>query len=611
MLHELIEYAKVAKLNSEPGFKPKCVRWLLVFHGNGDFAQIVDLTGGEKKSKGRLFDRCPELTFGELISNGLRHFLVDSVDKIALLTKDEVTTKDRAQHDSFVGLLQSASSILTPLGPIAAALDRDETLEQIRDQLSAQKAKPTDSATLAVMDGVVPTIFVEQADWHDWWRGFRQQIAASKQAKGPTKKTDVLMRCLLSGQMVSPVATQIKVSGLSDVGGLATGDVLSSFDKDAFGHYGFSQGQNAAMSEEMVKGFTDSLNHLIQNRSRRLAGTKVVYWFSKQVAAEDDPIADLFGNNPFGDEELSSDSQASWAPDVVSQQMRLQQEARAGRLLDRIRSGDKRELVDCQFFALTLSGNSGRVVIRDWMQGSFEQLARNVQAWFDDLAIISRDGSRVIASHKFAAVLAAFVRDLKDVPAPAVTALWQAALQRRPIPVALMAQTLARVRIDVIQGESARHARLGLLRAFCIRNSGVPSMSVDLDPSLDSPAYLCGRIMALLADVQKKALGDVGAGVIQRYYAAASATPALVLGRLVRTAQVAHLPKIDGGLRFHFESQLSDLWGQMKSAPPATLSLEDQTLFAMGFYQQQASRFQKKLSSDESAVVLGSVDTVE
>lgn len=126
-------------------------------------------------------------------------------------------------------------------------------------------------------------------------------------------------------------------------------------------------------------------------------------------------------------------------------------------------------------------------------------------------------------------------------------------------------------------------------------------MSAELDPTLDSPAYLCGRVMALLASIQEKALGNVGAGVIQRYYAAASATPALVLGRLVRTAQVAHLPKIDGGLKHYFESQLSELWSQMKSAPPTTLTLEEQTLFAMGFYQQQASRYQKKAESADAA----------
>ena len=78
------------------------------------------------------------------------------------------------------------------------------------------------------------------------------------------------------------------------------------------------------------------------------------------------------------------------------------------------------------------------------------------------------------------------------------------------------------------------------------------------------------------------------------YYAAASATPGLVLGRLVRTAQVAHLPKIDSPpLRQWFENQLGEVWQKLKCAPPRVLSLEQQTLFAMGYYHQNAKRADK------------------
>ncbi|MDD2629628.1 MAG: type I-C CRISPR-associated protein Cas8c/Csd1 [Limnochordia bacterium] len=41
----------------------------------------------------------------------------------------------------------------------------------------------------------------------------------------------------------------------------------------------------------------------------------------------------------------------------------------------------------------------------------------------------------------------------------------------------------------------------------------------------------------------------MGAGVVQRYYASASSTPALVLGRLTRTSQY-HLDKLDAGLAY-------------------------------------------------------------
>jgi CRISPR-associated protein Csd1 len=71
-----------------------------------------------------------------------------------------------------------------------------------------------------------------------------------------------------------------------------------------------------------------------------------------------------------------------------------------------------------------------------------------------------------------------------------------------------------------------------------------------------------------------------------------------VLGRLVRTAQVAHLPKIDsGGLRQWFENQLSDIWRRLQTAPPRVLTLEEQTLFAMRYYHQMAQRSKKASDS--------------
>jgi CRISPR-associated protein Csd1 len=601
VLHEVIRYAETEGLKSEPGFKHKWVRWLLVFNTSGDFLSLVDLKGDERNSKGRAFARAPELTFGELISNKLRHFLIDSIDKVALLTKDEWTAKDLSDHESFVSLLRSAATAIPSLGSIAETLDNSNALETIRSAMLEQKAKSTDAATLAIHEGNETRIFVNEDSWHSWWRDFRRSLAENKQGDTSTKTDSKLMRCFVSGALIEPTPTQNKISGLSDVGGLSTGDVISSFDKDAFQHYNFKQGENAAISEASVKAFTDSLNHLIQNRSHRICGTKIVYWYSQPVSSADDPMIDIFDGmlDDMTDVKTEGAVESDRVDVAVTEQERLRSVSTARALLDSFRSGQKQDLANCEFFALTLSGSSGRVVIRDWMQGRFSDLVENVNAWFSDLSIISRDGKSIISKHKFAGVLGALVRDLKDIPSPTVASLWRCALERhRPIPLSLMSQTLARVRIDVIQDQAARHARLGFLRAFCIRNLGVQDMTVDVDDSIDCPAYLCGRIMALLAMIQEEALGNVGAGVVQRYYAAASATPALVLGRLVRTAQVAHLTKKESKPRLkYFDSQMMELWSRMRQSPPTTLSLQEQTLFAMGFYQQQAARYQKKSAS--------------
>lgn len=113
-------------------------------------------------------------------------------------------------------------------------------------------------------------------------------------------------------------------------------------------------------------------------------------------------------------------------------------------------------------------------------------------------------------------------------------------------------------------------------------------MTPELNEDHPAPAYHCGRLMAVLADLQYRALGDVGAGVVQRYYAAASSTPALVLGRLVRTAQF-HLGKLEGGLAHWYEQRLVAIWARIKDSIPRTLTLEEQSLFALGYYHQKAA----------------------
>ncbi|MCX8052382.1 MAG: type I-C CRISPR-associated protein Cas8c/Csd1, partial [Armatimonadetes bacterium] len=61
--------------------------------------------------------------------------------------------------------------------------------------------------------------------------------------------------------------------------------------------------------------------------------------------------------------------------------------------------------------------------------------------------------------------------------------------------------------------------------------------------------------------------GDIGADVIQRYYAAASSTPGAVLGRLVRLSQF-HLGKLEPGLARWYEKRIAQVWSKIKDNIP-------------------------------------------
>lgn len=373
-------------------------------------------------------------------------------------------------------------------------------------------------------------------------------------------------RCLATGEIVEPVSTQPKIAGLSDVGGLSMGDVLAAFKQDSFCSYGLVQAANAPVSEAAANEYRAALNHLIQKHGRRLAGTKVVPWFKENVDPKEDPFSLLL------DEGLAE-----------ADAMR-----RAGELLEALDTGRRPDLQDNHYYALTLSGASGRVMVRDWMEGDFPELARNVEAWFRQLSIVRRDGNGLAPPPRFFLVLAALVRDLDELPRPLQARMWHVAVRGGSIPREALARALARVRIDIVIDQPLSHARMGLLKAFHLRKpGGDPFMDPNLNENHPEPAYHCGRLMAMLAALQYRALGDVGAGVVQRYYASASATPALVLGRLTRTSQF-HLDKLDRGLARWHEGRIADTWGRIRDRVPRTLTLEEQSLFALGYYQQIA-----------------------
>lgn len=111
-----------------------------------------------------------------------------------------------------------------------------------------------------------------------------------------------------------------------------------------------------------------------------------------------------------------------------------------------------------------------------------------------------------------------------------------------------------------------------------------------LDPQNREPAYLCGRLLAVLEATQRAALGDVNATIVDRYFGTASSAPAAVFGRLIRGAQ-PHLSKLRRdrpGTHAALQQRLEEAQAGLTSFPP-TLTLMQQGLFALGYYHQRAA----------------------
>lgn len=576
MLDSLAKYAGCKGLDAEPGFAPKTVRWAIQCTDEGHFQGVIRIGNVDNpKDPGLKFLKCPEFSQPEMKAGGVTksHFLVETVEVAALSGPKAEDSKVIEKHRYFIDLLKQSGKSVPELAHLANLLTDPQSMEAIRNDLQIHNIKPAEKITFLIGDRFP----VESDSWHDWWRDFRNHMHHQNKKKTSSEKR---MRCLISGQLVPPAKTHPKITGLTDVGGLSMGDVLVGFKQDSFRSYGLEQSMNAAVSEQAASTYRAALNHLIHNQSRRLVGAKVVYWFSKEVMPEENPLFFL----EMGQEHIETEAVAD-----------------VRKLLAAVDSGEKPYLQNNMYHVLTLSGAGGRVMVRDWIEGQFEELVRNISTWFDDLAIVHRKGGGMAPLPKFLAVIGATVRDLKEASPPFVAKMWRVAVKDEPVPRSALAQALMRIRIEFLRNEVPNHARIGLLKAYHVRKNrqyGGDMMNEDVKPYLNpehpSPAYQCGRLMAVFASLQYRAMGDVGAGVVQRYYAAASTTPALVLGRLTRTSQF-HLNKLRRPkLARWYENRLAGIWSRLNDGLPRTLHLEDQSLFALGYYQELADLRTKK-----------------
>jgi CRISPR-associated protein Csd1 len=537
----------------------------------------------KNKNPGREFLKAPDLTQQEIVSGpkGCRQFLLDGLKVITLFGIDKPSPKDLDKHNFFVSQLTEAAQKAPQLAGPARLLSNPENCEAINRELEEAGAKPIDNATFMV-DG---DFLVDDSCWHGWWRKWMAE-------KYPDPKPDPMLD-ILTGQVCTPEPTHYKIGGLSSVGGLSSGDSLVSFNKEAFTSFGLAQSANAAFSRESAKKYAESLNYLIRTQGKPIAGAMLTYWFKEPL--QDPENENLMVSFFQGDQEKTALNQAN-------------------ELIEAIESGSKPKLISNRFYALTLSGASGRVMVRDWMEGPFEQLARAVYAWFSDLEIVAREGDRSAPSPSLWGLLGATVRDLDELKAWHVASLYRAALSCGEMPRWAQAKALSRLRSTILTGDTIRHTSLQLLKACLKRNTpskGGAELNTYLNEEHPEPAYHCGRLMAVYASLQRSALGDVGAGVVQRFYAACSATPALILGRLAKLSQF-HLSKLEPGLAYWFEDELASIAKSIDSEPPTTLDLTEQTLFALGYYQQMAKlRPPKKAKTRENNENAPSADEKE
>lgn len=583
MLKAFYDYAIRNDLVLPPGYSNKTIKAYVSLSREGEFLGVI--LGDDTPVL------CPDI--GSL-ANG-KEKCNPIVEKRAVIFKDASDLQDKAKikRDFYYQVLKDGSDAVSEFGVCVKAAEDEKTLLAILEALNENKIKGSDRISF-IVDGKK---IVKAEGLRDWWKIYRKKFINAE------KKEKTL--CLITGEDTVPMETVPPVTGLAVVGGHARGDALICFDKSAFCSYDQKKSANAPVSETAFFAIKAALDHLLKS-APVLANMKFVHWYEKDVAAENDPVlnANFLGINMLGNDEEDEEALAN-----EEKRKARSAENQASKLIKSVKAGEKIPHLPNQYTIVLLSGVNGRVMVRQYEHGSYEELQRNIELWNKQLELKALNGIQNEKSKKLSARLLCLLKkhnsdskiwDRVNKELSGITqAIIRAIIHGTSLPDAVALRSLAYIRSQMLENDENQTSMkipdataCQWLKVWLMRKGKENEIMSEYDPKHKSSAYHCGAAMAVHAAIQSVAMKNVNATIVQRYYSSASQMPALVLGQISRLSAY-HLEKIENEwLRKQYEEALNRVYCAIGNEIPATLTLEQQAYFALG-YRQMCTKLQK------------------
>jgi len=386
--------------------------------------------------------------------------------------------------------------------------------------------------------------------------------------------------CLVSGDVNVPLAPhETVIKGVARA--QTSGANIVSFNERAFESYGKRKrcGENSPIGFGASFAYTTALNHLLRLDSPQklqIGDATTTFWASRENDLEND-FAALF-------DEPSPDDPDSGTRAVAALKAALEQGVE--QVFDN----------HARFFILGIAPNNARLAIRFWHTATVAEIAQRIARHFDDIRIDPPTNTQKKPPFLSIGLLLRSISpasskwpdgDPGGVPPNVAGELMRAIIEGLPYPDTLFHGALRRVR-----AVGVTFPRAAILKA-CL-NRKLTSMEdliqMSLDPVNANPGYRLGRLFAVLERIQEEAAGGHGklnATIRDRFYGAASSTPATVFPTLLRLKN-HHLSKINNvGRRRNLESLLGEIIDGLPPRFEPHLSMDTQGRFAVGYYHQR------------------------
>lgn len=462
-----------------------------------------------------------------------------------------------------------------------------ESFRKLVDEVRGESRDEGVLAVQAFLDKWQPKDSSELRDWKELSGIYGKWIAFRLQGDGCL----VHERPAVQKLWVDYLAQEKFPEGISFIDGLVSllqnqyaqfkfgsGASLVSFNEKSYESYGKKKGENAPISLDAEFKSSTALKFLLRSRNQRIriGDATTLFWAERASVVE-----------PFFGQVMNPELEDQVAVQGVQ------------KFLESVRKGtlpvDLEKDRNLKFYILGFALNKARLALRFWHVCSVEELMTRFRDHFNNLAMEKSEHD--IEFPGVWHLLKETARESKDISPVLGGALTRSILTGERYPQNLFHGVIGRIRADQAKKHrttgkpipNVTYLRAAILKAILQRNYQ-KEVPMSLDPERRETAYLLGRLFAVLEKAQLDAMGKVNATIKDRFFSAASATPASVFPRLLRLSQ-HHIGKAEYG--YISDRRISEILENVDAFPPH-LSLQDQGLFDIAYYQQKNALYRKK-----------------
>lgn len=572
-----------------PGLEEQEIPFLIEIKNNGEFSRIKDTREGDKRGKMRgkmmfVLQNCGRTT-------GIKaNLLWDNIEYALGCAEGDIAPDGKVQerHQAFIDRLKELPPDIVSMPEISKLirfLESEDKLQAMRQDGLWQELIQSrgNKVSFVYQDGDNIPVCADKD-------------ILSKLLDAPADGGEEQALCIISGEKADIERLHSPIKGVA--GAKTTGANIVSFNIAPFCSYGKEQGSNSPVSASVVFRYTTALNHLLRHDSpqkARVGDTTVAFWARENNAIEENLPAFFSGTKP-GDN-----------PDQYTERMK--------ELFDSVYTAANADDDDTgDFYILGLSPNAARIAVRFWHKTTVREVAKNIRAYFENTRIIAPAGRDERLSIYRILRSVAVLENMDNLSPLLAGQFVKAIFAGQQYPLVLLQAAVIRCRAEKKNKDVVTYERAATIKA-CLITHNTRNLSISpekkeelrmLNTSETKPAYVLGRLFAVLDKIQEEAMGKLKSPIRTRYYGAASSAPCSVFPTLLKLSH-HHVAKLrdkaqEGKPQRNYEKMKGEIMNLLPADPmPSHLPLQEQGFFALGFYHQRQFFFTKKeeVSNDD------------